>query len=80
MGFTAAVDTGQHLEEVMTCTLPMGQMQIQIAAAIWAILIIVQPMQILHSLLVKEIFVSMKWKYLCLKPTKISTMYSKSDE
>ena len=24
--------------------------------------------------------VSMKWKYLCLKPTKISTMYSKSGE
>ena len=29
-------------------------------------------MEILHSLLVKEIFLSMKWKYLCLKPAKIS--------
>ena len=34
MGFSATVDTGQHLEEAMTCTLPMGQMQIQIATAI----------------------------------------------
>ena len=29
-------------------------------------------MQMLHhSLLVKEIFLSMKWKYLCLKPSKM---------
>ena len=56
----------------MTCTLPVEQMQIQVASAIWAILISVQPMQILHySLLVKKNFLSMKWKYLCLKTFKM---------
>ena len=56
----------------MTCTLPMEQMQIQIATANWAVLISVQPMEILHhSLLVKAIFLSMKWKCLCLKTFKM---------
>ena len=68
MGSTATVDMGQHLEEVMTYTLPAEQMQIQIATAIWAAAMNVHPMQMLHSSLANKILLSVNWKCFYFRP------------
>lgn len=49
MGSAAAVHMGQYLEQGMTYALPVEQMQIQVATAIWATAMNIHRVQMLHS-------------------------------